>query len=197
MKIGVFGGAFNPIHNGHLNLADYYLNSLKLDKIIFIPTSIPPHKTAEYLVSAEDRINMLKLAISDNEKYDYSDIEFKRDGKSYTYDTLCQLKEIYSDADFYLIIGSDQFFYFQNWYRADDILNMVTVVTAAREKDEYNSLLSFKNQYDNMKNTIVSNCDVVVVSSSEIRDNIKNGRDITSLVPQKVFTYIKDNNLYV
>jgi nicotinate-nucleotide adenylyltransferase len=197
MKIGIFGGAFNPVHNGHLALAENYLNSLSLDKILFVPTSVPPHKTSEYLVSGRDRINMLRLAISDNNMLDMTDIEFKRDGKSYTYDTINELRKIYPNDELFLIVGSDQFFYFQNWYRADDILDSITVVTAARETNEYNALLDFKAQNDNMKNTIVSNFDVIEVSSSEIREKVKNGEDITYLVPKVVADYIKENNLYV
>lgn len=197
MRIGLFGGAFNPVHNGHLALAHNYLDSLELDRILFIPTSIPPHKTADNLASMQDRLNMLSLAFDDEPRFDYTDIEFHRQGKSYTYDTILELKRIYPDDDMFLIVGSDQFFYFQNWYRADDILSMVTVVTAARENEEYGRLLDFKSQYPNMASTIVSNFSVVEVSSSEIRDGIKAGESISHLVPPAVNEYIKEHSLYV
>lgn len=196
MKIGIFGGAFNPIHNGHLHLAECYFNHLALDKIIFIPTALPPHKTAEHLISGVDRINMLNLAIKDNSAYSISDIEFHRDCKSYTYDTICELRKIYPNDDFYLIIGSDQFLYFQNWYRAEEILNMVTVVTSAREENEYNDLCEFRRMHENMRSSIISNFDVVEVSSSQIRERIKENGDISDLVPKSVEKYIKDKNLY-
>jgi nicotinate-nucleotide adenylyltransferase len=197
MKIGIFGGAFNPVHNGHIALAENYLNSLSLDKILFIPTSVPPHKTSQGLVSGRDRLNMLQLAIGNDDKFEVTDIEFKREGKSYTYDTINELKKIYPNDDLFLIVGSDQFFNFNTWYRADDILNSVTVITASRELNEYNALLEFKAQNNNMKNTIVSNFNVVKVSSSEIREKIKNGENINDLVPKAVADYIKENNLYV
>lgn len=196
-RIGIFGGAFNPVHNGHICLAENYLNALSLDKILFIPTSVPPHKTAEYLAPGKDRINMLKSAVSGNDKFETTDIEFKRKGKSYSFDTITQLKKIYPLDELFLIVGSDQFFSFQSWYRADDILSMVTVVTAAREKNEYKALLDFKSQHDNMKNTIVSNFSVIEVSSSEIRNKIKAGADISALVPEAAADYIKENKLYV
>lgn len=102
LKIGIFGGAFNPVHNGHLNLAKHYLDELGLDKILFIPTNIPPHKSNEDFAGRKDRFNMLRLAIKPYDKFEVSDIEFKRDGKSYTYDTLLELKKIYKNAEFYL-----------------------------------------------------------------------------------------------
>lgn len=196
-RIGIFGGAFNPVHNGHICLAENYLNALSLDKILFIPTSVPPHKTAQHLASGKDRMNMLKSAVSGNDKFETTDIELMREGKSYSFDTITQLKKIYPLDELFLIVGSDQFFSFQSWYRADDILSMVTVVTAAREKNEYKALLDFKSQHDNMKNTIVSNFSVIEVSSSEIRNKIKAGADISALVPKAAADYIKENKLYV
>lgn len=197
MRIGIFGGAFNPVHNGHLKLANAYLAELNLDKMIFIPTAVPPHKTSEGLISGEHRINMLKSAITNNERFEISDIEFKRKGKSYSYDTICQLKKFYTNDEFYLIIGSDQFFYFHNWYRAGDILDMVTVCTAAREDNEYNMLCNYKNSNDDMKKCIISNFDVFEISSSAIRNLILNGESISGLVPMEVEKYIKENKLYV
>ena len=100
-KIGVFGGAFNPVHNGHINLALHYFNELELDKILFIPTASPPHKSDDDFAPKEDRINMLSLAISSFDKFEISDIEFKLTGKSYTYLTLSELEKIYKNAEFY------------------------------------------------------------------------------------------------
>ncbi|MGN0523506.1 MAG: nicotinate (nicotinamide) nucleotide adenylyltransferase [Eubacterium sp.] len=197
MKIGIFGGAFNPVHNGHLHLVECYLEALKLDKVILIPTAVPPHKTAENLADKNHRINMLKLAGLANNKIEISDIEFNRKGKSYTYDTLCRLKKIYPNDELFLIVGSDQFLHFQNWYRADDILSMVTLVTAAREENELSRLQSYKNENDNMKNSVISNFSVVKVASSQIRKNIADGLDISTLVPPDVEKYIRDNKLYV
>lgn len=101
-KIGVFGGAFNPVHNGHINLALHYLNELELDKILFIPTASPPHKSDDDFAPKEDRINMLSLAISSFDKFEISDIEFKLTGKSYTYLTLSELKKYIKTQNFTL-----------------------------------------------------------------------------------------------
>lgn len=197
MKIGVFGGAFNPVHNGHLHLAECYVKELNLDKMIFIPTALSPHKSSDHLISGEDRINMLKLALSGNDKYEVSDIEFKRKGKSYTYDTICELRKVYPDDALFLIVGSDQYLYFQNWYKADEILNTVTVCTACREENELKKLEQFRNNYSNMKDSIISSFNVVVVSSSQIRDTVRTSKSICNLVPEKVEKYIKEHKLYV
>lgn len=196
MRIGIFGGAFNPVHNGHISLANQYIERLELDRIIFIPTCVPPHKSNENLASGEDRINMLKSAL-DGEKFVVSDLEFHRKGKSYTFDTLQELKSIYKNDELFLIVGSDQYFYFPNWYRAQDILGEVCVVTSAREENEYNALLEFREKTPCMHNTIISNLDVFEVSSTQIRDMIKSSKDVSNLVPSGVFEYIKEHRLYV
>lgn len=195
MKTGVFGGAFNPVHNGHLALAEHYKKSLSLDRIIFIPTADPPHKSSDGLIDGRDRINMLNLCIGENELV--SDMEFRRDGKSYTYLTLCELKELYPDDEFYLIVGADQFFCFEKWYRFEDIMSLSTVVTAAREKNQYEKMLKFKAEHPKLADVIVSEFDVVDVSSSQIREMIKNGSDVSNLIPEKVNEYIKEHRLYV
>lgn len=194
MKTGVFGGAFNPVHNGHLALAEHYKKSLSLDRIIFIPTADPPHKSSDGLIDGRDRINMLNLCVG-NEIV--SDTEFKHSGKSYTYLTLCELKEEYPNDEIYLIIGADQFFYFEKWYKFEDIMSLSTVVTAAREKNQYEKMLKFKAEHPKLADVIVSEFDVVDVSSSQIREMIKNGLDVSNLIPEKVNEYIKEHRLYV
>lgn len=199
IKTGIFGGAFNPIHNGHLNLAKKYLEVLNLDRIIFIPTSLPPHKTDRFLASKEDRFNMLELAISDCEEFEISDIEFQRQGKSYTYDTLCLLREKYPNDDFYLIIGADQFLTFNLWYRYRDILDIASICTAARENgNQREKIIYFSNKLDGLdKNRFhLLNSDAVEVSSSQVREKIKKGEDVSSLIPEKVYNYIVEKGLY-
>lgn len=199
IKMGIFGGAFNPIHNGHLNLAKKYLEVLNLDRIIFIPTALPPHKTDRFLASKEDRFNMLELAISDCEEFEISDIEFQRQGKSYTYDTLCLLREKYPNDDFYLIIGADQFLTFNLWYRYRDILDIASICTAARENgNQREKIIDFSNKLDGLdKNRFhLLNSDAVEVSSSQVREKIKKGEDVSSLIPEKVYNYIVEKGLY-
>lgn len=195
MKTGIFGGAFNPVHNGHLALAEQYKKALSLDRIIFIPTANPPHKSSDELIDGKHRINMLELCVGENELV--SDIEFMRDGKSYTYLTIRELKEKYRDDEFFLIVGADQFFYFEKWYKFEEILSACTVVTAAREKNQYDEMLEFKAEHPRLKNVVVSEFDVIDISSSQIRDMIKNGEDVSYYIPESVNRYIKEHRLYV
>lgn len=194
MKIGIFGGAFNPVHNGHLALAQQYKRELNLDKIIYIPTANPPHKASSSLIAGEDRIAMLKLVVGEDE---ISDIEFNRQEKSYTYLTLQELKEAYPNDELFLIIGSDQFYYFEKWYEFQGIMSLATVVAGAREENEYQNMLEYKREHRSLENIIISNFDVIEISSSKIRDMIKNGEDISSFVPPAVTEYIKEHRLYV
>lgn len=199
MRIGIFGGAFNPIHNGHLKLAEVFTKDLSLDKLLFIPTALPPHKTANYLASKEDRVNMLKLALEDNERYEISTIEFEREGKSYTYDTLLELKKIYPDATFYLIIGADQLLSFHYWYMYKEILDMVVLCSSAREDEEEKArLMAYANELNGLDITKfhLSKAPVIKVSSSQIRELIKNGEDASSLLPNSVYNYIVEKGLY-
>lgn len=197
MNIGIFGGAFNPVHNGHMSLANHYVDFLNLDRLIFVPTAFPPHKMNDDLIDGKYRIDMLNIAIEGNRLYSVDDCEFHRSGKSYTVDTLKYFKNKYPDDVFYLIIGEDQYMYFDKWYRFDEILKYATVVTAARHRDKFVELCSFKESNYYMRNSIVSDIDVIEVSSSEIRNRIKKGMDISNLVSKKVNEYIKEHNLYV
>ena len=197
MKIGIFGGAFNPIHNGHVQLMNSYLELLGLEKIILIPTADPPHKTGAYLASEEDRMNMLRLLVEDKPEFEVSDIEFRRESKSYTYLTLLDLREMYPDGEFYLIIGSDQYLTFNLWYKPDEILKLATVCTMARTQSDLEKLYAYRAEYENMENSIISEFEIIDVSSTDIRRRVKEGISITGLVPETVEEYIKEHGLYV
>ncbi len=196
MKTGIFGGAFNPVHNGHLHLMSCYADALGLDRILLIPTSVPPHKTSNELVSGKHRINMLSLAVQGDSRFEISDIEFHRGGNSYTYDTLCALRKMYPDDVFYLIVGSDQFLYFDKWYKAADIVSMATLCTAAREENEYQKMLEYRASNDFLKDSVITRFEVVEMSSTDIRNAVKNGESIDRFVPLKVAEYIRENHLY-
>lgn len=139
---------------------------------------------------------MLKLAV-ENKPYEISTIEFERSEKSYTYNTIVELKRLYPDSDFFLIIGADQIINFDKWYRYSDILNMVTLCTAARENEEEKQLIIKSAERLGIKGSFyMSNRAVMRVSSSEIRDLIKSGGDASVLLPKKVFDYISEKGLY-
>lgn len=199
MNIGIFGGAFNPIHNGHLHLLEELYSATNVDKLLVIPTANPPHKSDNGLVSGEHRINMLKLALVEcnyKNNIEISTIEFESEEKSYTHSTLKKLQKIYPNDSFLLFVGSDQLFNFQKWYKYAEILEMAKLVAITREDAEYQRALDFLNECK-LTNVELMPSNPVVVSSTEIRNRVKNNESIEGLVPKAVEEYIKDNNLYV
>lgn len=200
MKICVFGGAFNPVHNGHMRLAYEFDKALNFDKLIFVPTADPPHRTSDEFADAADRINMLKLAVAERNNYEISDVEFSFKCKSYTYNTLVYLKNNYfPTAKFYLIVGADEFFNFHTWYRYKDILKLVTLCTSGRENEgEKHKMYEYASALEglDMNRLFILKSPVLKVSSSEIREKIKQGEDTSALLPSGVYDYIKEKGLY-
>ncbi|MBQ7956873.1 MAG: nicotinate (nicotinamide) nucleotide adenylyltransferase [Clostridia bacterium] len=190
MKIGLFGGTFNPVHTGHVKLVENFKEKLNLDKVFVIPTAQPPHKEAKELVSSEDRINMLKLAFGN--LAEVSDIEISRGGKSYTLLTLEELKKIYKDDELYFLVGSDMLLSFRRWYRWEDILSMCTLCATDRNNEESCK----ETDSDFFEKIIFCDFEKTVVSSSEVREKLEKGEDVSHLVPEKVLNYIKEKGLY-
>ena len=185
MKIGILGGTFNPPHIGHIVLAKEIYEKLELDKILLIPTNIPPHKEDEG-VSADIRLNMIKLAAKGQKAFEVTDIELKRGGISYTIDTVNKLKEVYSKDELYLIVGSDLANDFSSWKDFDQLSNLVKIVVAQRDK----APLKRKNNF------IVVNITQIDTCSSDIRELIKEGKSIKGLVDNDVVDYIEKYGLY-
>ncbi|HZJ77264.1 MAG TPA: nicotinate (nicotinamide) nucleotide adenylyltransferase [Clostridia bacterium] len=196
-KIGVFGGTFNPPHLGHLKLVSDFADKLSLSDVLIIPTYTPPHKQADGLVSSEHRLRMCSLTFERDKRFHVCDIEIKREGKSYTFDTLTALSELYPSAHFYLIIGSDMLLSFDEWHRYKDVLNLCTICAA--ERDTTNNPLKKHGIPSLFKghNLIVLDFKPLSVTSSLIRKMIKTHQDISPFVAQEVIQYIADNNLYL
>lgn len=191
MKIGIFGGSFDPIHYGHLITAIFLVESKKLDKLIFIPCHISPHKLEKEYASDEHRFNMIKLAIKDVEYFEASDIEIKKKDISYTIDTLRELKKIYREDELFLIIGYDNLLVFDKWKDPDEILNLSKVLVLRR----ISSLPEIKNIYADKVEIV--NAPIIQISSSEIRDRLRANKTIKYLTPDSVIEYIFQNKLYV
>ncbi len=191
MKIGLFGGTFNPVHKGHVSLVKNFREKLNLDKVIVIPTATPPHKAAKELVSSEDRINMCKLAFGN--LAEVSDIEIKRGGKSYTVETLEELKKIYKDDELYFLVGSDMLLSFKRWYRWQDILSMCTLCATDRSNEE-----TCKDADEEFFNSIVfCDFDKIIISSSEVRQMLQSGEDVLHYLDEEVYKFIKEKGLYM
>ena len=198
MKIGIFGGTFNPPHLAHLNIAEDFSRRLNFDKLIIMPTYQPPHKQAQSLADSEDRLRMCRL-LFDMENTEISDMEIQRQGKSYTYDTLCQLEEKYPGAELYLIIGSDMLLSFHKWYRYEDILRKCTLCVLTRENDIDNAQMkdyAFTTLGLGEGEIVFSALKAFELSSTQIREMMARGEDVSSLTGERVWAYIKEKRLY-
>lgn len=192
-KVGIFGGMFNPVHEGHTALAREAFKALALNEMLIIPTANPPHKN-DVSVSFADRMEMCSIAFADDRNFSVSDIEKRLGGKSYTINTVRALREIYpKDTEFYLIIGSDMLFGFTKWYRYEALLKECHVVAAARENDSYADMLEEANDIGRIK---VLNLPVKEISSTEIRESIKNGADTSGVLAPAVSEFIAARGLY-
>ncbi|MCQ2471938.1 MAG: nicotinate (nicotinamide) nucleotide adenylyltransferase [Clostridia bacterium] len=194
MRVGIFGGTFNPPHNGHKKLAQEFAGRLSLDLLMIIPDRLPPHKEASLLAGEEDRLNMCCLCF-DGDIMEVSDIEMKREGKSYTYLTLEQIKKDRPDDELFFLMGSDMLLSFHSWREPQRILDCATVVAAAREEGETEKLRSyvettFKERKDRF---VIMDFSPFEVSSTEIRSGGVSAFDALS---PKVRAYINQKNLY-
>ncbi len=188
MRIGIFGGTFNPIHIGHLILAQEIQVKLRLDKVVFIPVFLPPHKKSISLANARHRYKMINLAIKGKSSFEVSDIELKRKGKSYSIDTLKTLKRIFGErAKFFFITGSDSLIELSSWKKVNEIFELSQFVIARRPG------FTIKGVPIGTKIIDITQIDV---SSSAIRKKIKKSVPIDYLVPKSVIDYISKERLY-
>lgn len=187
MKIGILGGTFNPIHIGHLILADEAREKLSLDKIIFVPANLAPHKDDSDIAAPAERFKMIKLAIKGNKNFAVSDIEIKRFGRSYTIDTVKEFNQLYSKDELYFITGSDLLKYLEDWKDLSEILKLVKFVVATRPGYPLEKIPSY------IQTVAIRAVDV---SAFEVRSCIKEGKSFRYLVPEAVFSYINTKRLY-
>ena len=188
-KVGIFGGTFDPIHHGHLITAQSVREIRHLDKIIFIPSFISPHKADVNSVSPEHRMNMLKLAVEGVDFFEVSDYEIKKEGISYTIDTLKEFKKIYDKLEF--IMGYDNIFKFHNWKEPDGIMGLTKVIVLERKSSKPHP---FDDKY--VEQAIFVETRGIEISATDIREKVKQGMPIHYLVPRKVKEYIYSFNLY-
>ncbi|MDK7355691.1 nicotinate-nucleotide adenylyltransferase [Peptoniphilus harei] len=196
-KYGIFGGSFNPIHYGHLMICEYIKEEMGLDKVIFIPTGNPPHKDLE--LSAEDRYEMVRLAISPNPDFEISDIETTRVEKSYTVDTIRELKKIYKEEKLYFLIGLDSLFQLKTWMKIGDLSQEIEFVVALRpgylDKEEVNKEIDFLRENFGTKINLIKT-PLYEISSTDLRDRIREGKSLRYLIPKKVLDYIEESGFY-
>ena len=183
MRIAIYGGSFNPMHRGHEQIVEYILKNLNMDKIIIVPVGIPSHRENN-LEQSDTRLKICREIFKDNSKIEVSDIEIKSDGKSYTYDTLIKLIEVYGkNNEFFEIIGEDSLKNFKTWKNYKELLKICKLIVFRRNDDEDKEIDKefFKNS-----NIIILKNEYYNYSSTEIREKVKNGGDISNLVNKNV-----------
>lgn len=191
MKIGVFGGTFNPPHNGHVRLAKAAADELKLDKLLVIPSCIPPHKIAAKLADGQERLEMCRLAFGCDPRFEVSPMELERGSRSYTVETLRELKALYPDSELYFIVGSDMLESFDKWYLWQEILSLSVLCAASREEGYNPDLSRFGKLAERIK---IITLDPLEVSSTQIRNST--GEVSPELIDPKVAAYIREHGLY-
>jgi nicotinate-nucleotide adenylyltransferase len=187
MKIGLYFGSFNPVHVGHLIIANHILNNSNIQKIWFVVSPHNPFKNEKSLLNEYDRLHMVDLAIKDNPDFKSSNIEFSLTKPSYTINTLTVLKDKYPQFDFSIIMGGDSFQNIKNWKNADQILKNYEIIVYERPG------FNIDNTLGNIQNLKAPLLDI---SSTHIRNQVKLGNNIRYLVPDQVAQYIEYNNYY-
>lgn len=195
-KIGLFGGSFDPIHNGHLMAARRALAAGELDAVWFMPTAASPFKPGPSHASAQDRVEMVKRAIEDEPRFSVCEVETARGGTSYTVDTVRLLKRRHPDVDFSFIIGADSLVALHQWREAETLVGLCDFITLARPGWEIDRVPGFDVETEaRLRKGIVRDFSVDI-SSSEIRRRAASGESIAGMVPSAVATYMVENPVY-
>ncbi|GAK30591.1 nicotinate mononucleotide adenylyltransferase [Weissella oryzae SG25] len=186
-RIGILGGTFNPPHLGHLLIAEQVANVLDLDMVMFMPNAMPPHIDPKVALDPRHRASMVQAAIAGNSRFALELLEVQRGGKSYTFNTMLQLKLEHPNYEYYFIIGADEVNYLTKWYRIDDLLKLVHFVGVNRPGQvvRTNYPVNFVTVTD------------IGISSTDIRQRLQRGQSIRYLVPDMVAAYIFENGLYL
>jgi len=193
-RLGIMGGTFNPIHQGHLVAAEVIWDEFKLDEVLFVPSGRPPHKENDEIAPPEHRWMMTVLATATNEHFSASPIEIKRKGESYTYDTILELKKIYGeDTECFFITGADAIAEISTWHKAENLPEVTKFIAASRPGYK----LDMEKIHPRFRKcTYLVEVPALAISSTEIRKRIKRGQTIKYLLPEAVEKYIYKNHLY-
>ena len=201
-KIGIFGGSFDPIHMGHLILAEAARSDKGLDSVIFVPANLPPHKPGRSLAPAQDRLKMVELALAGNDHFVASSIELSRRGPSYTLTTVRQLKqELGCESRLYLILGADSIHEITQWWHPEELLQEVEIIALKRPGYPLEHLAELEERFGSAQVRSISqsvvDAPLLDVSSTDIRSRIRSGKTVRYLVPEPVRLYILEHQLYI
>lgn len=194
MNIGILGGTFDPIHLGHLMIAEQVRQELSFEQIWFMPTNSPPHKQEGPAATARQRLEMVELAIKDNAYFRVEDIEIRRGGTTYTFDTMTELRSLYPSYTFHYLIGGDMVAYLPKWHRIDELLELVHFVGLLRP--------GYESAWDQLPEGLRDKVSMIAaplidISSTMVRSRAAHGWSIRYCVPDAVDHYIRENRLYV
>ena len=197
--IGIMGGTFDPIHNGHLLLGKQAFQEYNLQEVWFMPSGNPPHKTDHHVTDVKERCEMVRLAIAEYPYFRFSDFEARRPGNTYTAQTLKLLSQEYPQHRFFFIIGADSLYQMEHWYHPDEVLRQTIILVAGREYED--ARCSVEEQIASLKARYGADirrlhCEEVDISSGELREMEARGRQIYKYVPKSVEHYIKEHGMY-
>lgn len=197
-KIGIMGGTFDPIHLGHLQMAQESLRQAGLDQVLFMPSKIPPHKRERKITPETQRADMVCLAIQGKPEFVYSDVELRREGTTYTVETLRFLQNGHPAHDYYFIMGSDSLWQIEQWYQPAEIMRRAVILAVGREglsaRQMQEKVAQLTEKYQ--ANIQIIDMPRVDISSSQIRERVQSGQSIEALVPGEVAEYIQRHSLY-
>lgn len=183
MRIGIYGGTFDPVHHGHLILAHQALEEFKLDRLVFVPAAESPFKIHNHTAPATDRLAMLQLAIRGEDRFEVDPLEIERGGVSYSIDTVKMFRSRDQEAELFFLVGEDNAYRLTEWHRFEELKRMVGFVVLSRSED-----------FQSPEYPVVQRR--IEISSTEIRNRVANGESITYLVPESVKRYIEQHQLY-
>lgn len=196
MRTGIFGGSFNPVHKGHIHLAENIKNELELDRIILVPSGNSPHRSMAEYADGKDRLEMLKLAAQGKEWLEVSDYELNADRISYSIYTVEHFRRKFPEDRLFLLVGSDMLLSFDKWYKFQEILKKATLAVVSRSGGDMAKLKEKAEKLSQYGEILISEAEPFIASSTEIREKIKKNSDLTCYLEKNVVQYIKLKGLY-
>lgn len=198
MKIAVFGGSFDPIHNGHVELSQAFVNLLSIDKVLVVPARVSPFKLVSGATDPRHRANMCRIAFEGYDNTEVSEIELMREGASYTYETLREFSVYYPGSELFLITGADAFLTIEKWKEPAEIFRLAVICALPRNNDDIRILKEHSQFLEGMgARTRILDIRVADISSTQIRRRVMDGESISGLVPSGVERYIREKGLYL
>jgi nicotinate-nucleotide adenylyltransferase len=190
----IFGGTFNPFHIGHFEILQALQNDDNVDEIFLMPAKMPPHKACTFLADDETRIEMCRIAAQNFNKVKVCLVEFQREGKSYTYDTINVLKELYPEKKFAFVCGGDMLVYFDKWYKYEELMKLMDFIAFRRTDTDDKLFDDYVEKFRKMSmNISVNETRITSVCSTEIREDFLKAKE---LLPESIFEYLNSKGVY-